>query len=152
MTSSCNLLCLIAAGLFGSMLYVMIFHNKRQQTQHMESLLDDNQKAIYRGIIKERLTIYIYGLLLGLLSGFTYISYYPIKNTLDICTFVVLILGIVYLFYGLYPKNAYMLSHLNTPQQTAAWMDIYRTMKRRCLVGFVLGAVAFLLFGYALKK
>ena len=150
---SCNLLCLVAAGFFGSMLYVMLSHKSQKSSfnRFLETLTPE-QNIIYNKIIRERTTIYIYGLVLGLLAGFTYISYIPLRNTIGICAFVVIILGFLYLFYSLHPKTDYMLNHLITPEQNTAWLEIYREMKNRSHIGFVLGAVAFVLFGCALKK
>ena len=150
---SCNLLCLVAAGFFGSMLYVMLSHKSQKSSfnRFLETLTPE-QKIIYNKIIRERTTIYIYGLVLGLLAGFTYISYIPLRNTIGICTFVVIILGFLYLFYSLHPKTDYMLNHLTTSEQNTAWLEIYREMKNRSHVGFILGAVAFILIGCALRK
>ena len=150
--ASCGLLCLIAAGFFGSMLYIMLSYGDESKLKNMENTLNEEQTTVYRKIVYERMTIYIYGLVLGLLAGFTYISYYPIRNTLGICAFVVIILGVLYLFYGLYPKTTYMLNHMNTSEQRDSWLAIYRDMKYRSHFGFLLGAVAFVLFGCVLRK
>ena len=149
---TCGLLCLIAAGLFGSMLYVMLSHGRDSNISKFVQVLNEEQTTIYYNIVRERMTIYIYGLILGLLAGFTYISYVPLKSTLGICTFVIIILGILFLFYRIYPKSDYMLNHLTTQEQNVAWVNVYRDMRNRSHIGFVLGAVAFVLFGCALQK
>ena len=149
---TCGLLCLIAAGFFGSMLYVLLSHGKDSTSSQFVRVLNPEQTAIYNNIVQERMTIYIYGLILGLLAGFTYISYVPLKNTLGICAFVVIVLGILFLFYRIHPKSDYMLNHLTTQEQNIAWVNVYRDMKNRSHIGFVLGAVAFVLFGCALKN
>ena len=64
---TCGLLCLIAAGLFGSMLYVLLSHGKDSTSSQFARVLNPEQTAIYNNIVQERMTIYIYGLILGLL-------------------------------------------------------------------------------------
>ena len=45
------------------------------------------------------------------------------------------------------PKSAYMLPSLTNQQQVEAWLNVYKEMKHRCVLGFILGAIAYLLIG-----
>jgi hypothetical protein len=46
------------------------------------------------------------------------------------------------LYYCLMPKNDYMLNHLKTPEEIKAWLNIYKTMKRRYLLGLIFGLLS----------
>ena len=48
-------------------------------------------------------------------------------------------------------KSDYMVPHLETKEQRVAWLNIYREMQYRCKMGFVLGIIAFMLFGLFLN-
>jgi uncharacterized membrane protein YfcA len=54
------------------------------------------------------------------------------------------------LYYLLMPKSDYMLNHLKTEEENKAWLSVYKTMKYRYLIGFVLGALAAIPFATAL--
>jgi len=151
-SSVCNICCVVASGLFGSMLYVMILHNNRNKVNKLHSVMSPEQIAIYKTVVRERMTNYVYGMLLGLLLGFIYISTNPIKSSYGICTFTVIVLGTNYLYYSLAPKSTYMLNHLTNKEQIDAWVEVYKEMKYRCFLGFVLGIISLLLFGCAFRQ
>ena len=65
--------------------------------------------------------------------------------------FTVIVLGVNYLYYILKPKKDYMVPHLTTKPQREAWLAIYKEMQYRCKMGFVLGIVAFMLYGLFLN-
>ena len=147
----CDLACLIATGLFGGKIYLMINYDKTKLLHNFDALLNNEQKERYRRIMKERLTIYIHGMIIGLLLGFLYLTRTPNKNTGRACLFTVIVLGTNYLYYMLKKKSDYMVPHLETKEQRVAWLNIYREMQYRCKMGFVLGIVSFMLFGIFLK-
>lgn len=143
----CGLSCLLASMFFGSMLYSMLYYDKNTVFINFNSTLDEYQKQVYREIMRERMRIYIQGLLFGLLCGFIYLQY-TTKSIYTACVFTVIVLGINNLYYILIPKTKYMLQYLNNQEQTNAWLDVYKSMKHRCYMGMVLGAVSYLLIGY----
>ena len=100
--------------------------------------------------MKERLNIYIQGMLLGLVFGFLYLHAVGEKDISRACMFAVIVLGTNYFYYILKPKSDYMVKHLETKEQRLAWLDIYKEMQFRCKMGFVIGAVAFIIYGMVL--
>ena len=148
--TSCDLACLVATGLFGGKLYLIINYNKKQLLDNFINELNDNQKKRYQKIIKERLNIYIQGMLIGLILGFIYLQIVPQSDVFRACMFTVIVLGTNYFYYILKPKSDYMVKHLTTKRQRETWLDIYREMQFRCKMGFVLGVLAFLIYGLAL--
>ena len=148
--NSCDLACLIATGLFGGKLYLMINNNKKPLIDNLTVLLNEQQKKKYKNIVKERLNNYIQGMVLGLILGFVYIQIVPESDLTRACMFTVIVLGTNYFYYILKPKSDYMIRHLNTKQQREAWLNIYKEMQFRCKMGFVLGVISFLIYGLAL--
>jgi hypothetical protein len=147
LNTKCGMNCLIATGLFTSMLYVMLNPNKDKVHRDFEALLDDSQRELYQSVIQERMNLYVQGLVLGLLLGFVYLNYISTPDTRSACVFTIIVLGVNNLYYGVMPKSAYMLPSLTNPQQVEAWLAVYKEMKRRCVLGFILGAIAYLLIG-----
>jgi len=148
----CDFACLVATGLFASKIYLMVNYtgNNRLMTD-FDSLLDKKQKELYRKIIKERLRLYIQGMILGLVLGFVYLNVVNHKATGRACLFTVIVLGTNYFYYMLAKKSDYMVPHLKTRHQRDAWLAIYKNMQYRCKMGFVLGVVSFMLFGFFLQ-
>lgn len=147
MFSDCDLQCLLATGLFGGMLYTMLNQNKNVITNDFEKTLNEEQKKVYKAIMKERITIYLQGLVFGLLVGFIYLNYISKSSTKSACMFAVIVLGVNNLYYALYPKSQYMVPLLETEEQRTAWLAVYKEMKYRNYMGFIMGLVAYLLIG-----
>ncbi len=40
------------------------------------------------------------------------------------------------------PKTDYMLNHLKTPEEIKAWLEVYKTMKYKYLMGIIVGLMA----------
>jgi len=147
LNTKCGMNCLIATGLFTSMLYVMLNPNKDKVHRDFEALLDDSQRELYQTIVRERMNLYVQGLVLGLVLGFVYLNYISTPDTQSACVFTIIVLGVNHLYYGVMPKSAYMLPNLTNQQQVEAWLNVYKEMKHRCVLGFILGAIAYLLIG-----
>lgn len=142
--SECDLWCLLASGLFAAMLYIMLNPHKTKVLNAFIDTLDEKQKKIHKKIVAERLTIYLTGLVLGLVVAFTYLSMSK-KNVVRTCVFTVLVLSVNILFYMLVPKSTYMMEHLKTVEQYNRWLDVYKEMQYRNYMGFVLGVIAYLI-------
>jgi len=70
----CNLACLIATGLFSSKVYLMVNYKKNTLLNQFNSILSNVQKTRYEKIMKDRLDIYISGMVYGLLLGLIYLN------------------------------------------------------------------------------
>ena len=148
----CISFCLIGSALLGSSLVSMATSKTSGNFKKFnDSLLDDEKlKKIYEDIHKERLTIYIQGLILGTLLAIVATQKSGFTKNINTCLFVSIALGVNWMFYLLYPKSTYMLEHLKTPKQTKAWLAIYKEMKLRCLIGLILGALGNILLGFGM--
>jgi len=139
---NCSISCLIAFALLGSMIFLTFSMNKNDKILYFLSLLTPDQQQIYKNIIQERLNIYLQGFVIGLIIGLIYIKYYSSKNTSTYCAFVAIVLVVTYAHYTLMPKSTYMLEHITNQEQSKAWLEIYKTMKYRCHIGMLLGAIS----------
>ena len=144
---SCISFCLVGAAFLGSSVLTMLASKNSTVFKKFKLLLDDNQQQIYKSIINERVTIYVQGLILGLILAILVAFNLKIDNTKKICLFIVIALGTNYLYYSLYPKSTYMLEHLHSAKQNKAWLAIYKEMKLRCKLGLILGALGYILLG-----
>jgi uncharacterized protein YacL len=125
----------------------------KEQHNLLRNTLSEELDKKYEKIAKQRRNHYILGLLIGL-----FISYIVIKNTniknyfTRITLFFTITLGTAIIFYMIMPKSDYMLNHLKTPEQNKRWLDIYKTMKNRYLLGFILGILAAIPLGNTFCK
>jgi hypothetical protein len=142
--TQCYIACGLAASFFGGMLYITLNPYKYDVLQNYLDLLDEKQKLIFNQVHRERMQIYLMGLVLGLLLGFIYLQSRG-PSVSRTCAFVAIVMGVNYLFYMIYPKSVYMIRHLETPEQVNAHQTVYRTMQYRQYMGMALGLVAYVL-------
>lgn len=149
-----SIICILAVGAFASMLYSMLYFNGNSALAKFPKSLNTEQLVIYNKVIKERMTLFLQGLVLGLILGFIYLNYSRSSGEVvkSQCVFTLLVLVTVYAYYSLYPKQYSMLPTLQSTEQRALWWDVYTEMKKRSLIGFLLGVVAFLLVGHVIAS
>ena len=148
----CLNFCVLGAAFLGSSILTMMASKRSKNFVNFRKLLNEKQLEIYNNITKERMSIYIQGLILGILLAVLITFNSSLKGTNKLCVFVVIALGVNYLFYSLHPKSTYMLLHLNSQQQNEAWLNIYKEMKLRCKLGLLLGLIGYVLLGNGLCK
>ena len=149
---ACLNYCVLGAALLGSSILTMMASKQSKNFVNFRKLLNQKQLEIYNNVTKERLSIYIQGLILGILLAVLITFNSSLKGNSKLCVFVVIALGVNYLFYYLHPKSTYMLLHLTSQQQNEAWLNIYKEMKLRCKLGLLLGLVGYILLGNGLCK
>ena len=138
-----DLSCIIGITLLISSLSMTI--QKRDSTIFINfyRLLDDDQKIIYEKIVKERLIIYVTGMILGLGLGIFY--YIKTKDRYRLCKFLAIIYLVKLGFYKIYPKSPLMLYSLTNQEQVKAWADIYTEMKNKWIKSIGIGFIGYLL-------
>ena len=139
--------CILGAGLVGSMIFCMFLSDKSKYNKKFMSLLDKDQLEKYKKIKNERMNIYLQGYFLGLVLGLLVALNSNVDRTKKLCMFLVVSLGVNYLFYSLYPKSDYMLNHLTTKCQNKAWLEQYKYMKTNHLLGLTFGMAGYILLG-----
>ena len=154
----CSISCAIALVFIISMIYMNNATQKSQTIQLYQEQLPTNLKNLYAKLTNERLRIYYYGYALGFILSLIIIIYnyqkskpsHRMTTTAMVCTTITVSFITNYFYYMLSPKSDYMLNHINSPDQTKAWLTMYRHMQYYFHAGLVLGiiAVAFLAFAF----
>lgn len=140
---------IIGLGFIGSSFLTM--QATKEQTDSLRRVLKPELVEKYDKIVKERSAHYIQGLLIGILVSYLLLSNSKIINRFHrMSLFFGITLFTTAIYYLLMPKSDYMLNHLKTPEENKAWLSVYKTMKYRYLIGFVLGALAAIPIGNAL--
>lgn len=137
--------CLVGAILIGSMLTVMISKNSEAES-NFKKLLTEQQYDKYCEIYKQRLKIFLQGMLLGILLALGYSFIFAKEKTalVNACAVTAIIIGTAYLYYMLLPKEM-MLNSLTTAEQIRAWTDVYKKYRFRSTLGMILGIIGYFL-------
>ena len=110
--------------------------------------LSPELKEKYDEITKERLSIYFQGYGIGLVVSLLFIIYnytfkkekikwpYLVLSSISICFII------NYFYYTVYPKSDWMLIHVKTPEETKAWLILYKELQTNYHIGLVLGLLA----------
>jgi hypothetical protein len=134
---------LLGVGLLGASVYTSFV--PKEEVNMLKNILSGDALNAYNKINKERYTQYFQGLALGFLLVILINNFYGemITNSFHKTTLFLLIVMSVSLFYYLMmPKSDYMLNHITTEKENKAWLHVYKTMKNRYIIGFLLGALA----------
>lgn len=138
------LACLIGFTLLFASLWMSFVQKDSRIFVKFQSLLDDRQKRIYASIVRERLTIYTMGMILGLGLGFSYYYGSGKSDKYRVCKLLAIIFVTKLIFYYVYPKKPLMLYSLKTEEQVAAWADIYTEMKKSWIKSLGAGFVGYI--------
>jgi len=137
----CYILGLLSLSLIGGSIATLSV--SEEQHNILRNVFSDELDIKYENIITERRNHYILGLLFGMFITSMIIKRLSIPNTFTyISFFFSMTLGIAIIIYMLMPKSDYMLNYLKTNEENKKWLEIYKTMKSRYYIGFVLGALA----------
>jgi NADH:ubiquinone oxidoreductase subunit 3 (subunit A) len=142
------------------MIYMNNATTKSQTIQKYEAQLPRNLQEIYRKIQRERLHIYYYGYSLGFILSLIIIIYNyqnnssksKITTTHMVCIVISTSFLTNYFYYMLSPKTTWMLDHIKTPEQTKAWLEMYKSMQKYYHTGLVLGIIAVAFLAVAFRK
>jgi hypothetical protein len=97
----------------------------------------------YGNIVVERRNHYVFGIILGVILSYCVLQFLNISNRFHRTSlFLTITLITASVFYFIMPKSDYMLNHLKTKEQNMEWLEVYKTMKYRYFIGFLLGVFA----------
>ena len=137
---NCYLAGTIGVGLLGATFYTM---TAQVATNEYRGKLKQEAIESYDRIVKERSAIYFQGLILGLVISYIVLfRLSPTKQLTNMFHRVTLSLAIVIIassmYYCVTPKS--MLNHVTNGDESKAWLEMYKTMKHRYVMGFILGS------------
>jgi len=153
----CSGTCMIAVALIIASIYFQNATSKSKIVEEYKKQLPSNLQNLYEKISDERLRINYYGYALGLVLSLIIILYnYSLKRnklttTSLVCLTIVVSFLTNYFYYILSPKSTYMLEHINSPEQTKAWLTMYKTMQYNYHFGFIVGIIAVGVLAFAFR-
>lgn len=140
--------CFIGITFLMSSLWMMVSSTRtNEHFDRFDTLLNPEQKTIYKSILIERVNIYIAGMFLGLIIGLLYYNRYKDSDKFILCKFLTIVFTVKLVFYHFYPKQKLMLYSLTTKQQTDAWADIYTNMKSSWVNSMIMGSIGYIFLG-----
>ncbi len=137
------------------MIYFYNATNKNTIVIQYKAHLNQHQREAYDQIAKERLHISMQGYVLGFILSlfiiyFTYEKKH-IKPSAVVCLVLATSFLTNYFYYMLSPKSDWMLNHVESREQTQAWLYMYRSMQYYYHSGLVLGIIGVGVFAYAFR-
>ena len=154
---ACTISCMISAVFIIGMIYFYNMTDKSKIVKHYKETLPTDLQKRYENISKERMKISYYGYALGLLLSLL-IIFYNLKikgsklNTSSlVCTVMATCFLTNYFYYILSPKTDWMLNHINSSEQTKAWLQMYREMSYNYHSGLALGIIGVGILAFAFR-
>jgi hypothetical protein len=149
----CSITCSISAIFIIGMIYFYNATSKNATVLHYRGKLNAQQREAYDKISRERMRISMQGYGLGLiLSGLIiYFKKKQLKSRYLVCLVLATSFLTNYFYYMLSPKSDWMLNHVESKEQTQAWLKMYRTMQYYYHFGLVLGIIGVGLIAYAFR-
>ena len=156
----CSILCIIAFGFIFASIYSIMACKQHPVFLKFRAQLDEKQLKIYDEITKQRSGLFIQGGILGLFLAIIFFALLykkdenggNINKSVSICGFPLIILATQYFYYSLMPKKMWMLDNVKNQEETKMWLDIYKEMKKRYHIGFLLGGLGYAILASALIK
>lgn len=154
---ACRITCAISIVFIIGMIYMTNAMSNNGTMQQYEKQLPEKLQKIYKQIVTERRQIYYTGYVLGFILAILFILYNNLilNKTLSTITMVCVSTAsafiVNYFYYILTPKTTHMLEHADTPEQTKAWLKMYRTMQYHYHMGLFIGLIAVGIFAYAFR-
>ena len=157
MAGPCSITCSISAGFVLAMIFMTNWMTVNQTTQKYETQLPMALKDTYSKIVKERTQIFYTGYGIGLFLALVLIFYNTrVKKqkmgwSSMVCLTVIVAFLTNYFYYVLTPKTKWMLESIDTPEQTRAWLEMYRDMQLYYHGSLVLGLISVGLLAFAFR-
>lgn len=154
---ACSLTCGLAAAFVIAMVLMNYWMITNQTTQKYKAQLPSSLQKTYDEIVKERTQIFYTGYIIGVLLAARLIYYNTQikKEKMGTCAMVCLTIFVAfitnYFYYVLSPKTKWMLNSIEDPEQTKAWLQMYRTMQLYYHGSLVLGLIAVGVLAFAFR-
>ncbi|MGA1047433.1 MAG: hypothetical protein ACO3UU_05445 [Minisyncoccia bacterium] len=154
---ACRITCAISVVFIIGMIYMTNAMSNNDTMQQYEKQLPEKLQKIYKQIVTERRQIYYTGYVLGFILAVLFILYNNLILNKSLSTMSMVCVStasaflVNYFYYILTPKTTHMLEHADTPDQTKAWLKMYRTMQYHYHMGLFIGLIAVGVFAYAFR-
>jgi uncharacterized protein YacL len=154
---ACSISCIISAIFIIGMIYFYNATYKNEIVNHYKDTLSSDLRNRYEKISQERMYISMSGYGLGCILSLCIIFYNSKIKHQKMSTFSLVCLVMAtcfltnYFYYMLAPKSDWMLNHITSPEETKAWLQMYRAMQFNYHMGFVLGIIGVGIFAFAFR-
>jgi uncharacterized membrane protein YkgB len=139
------------------MIYFYNATSKSEVVKQYKTRLPKDLQIRYENISRERMMISYYGYGLGVLLSLVIIFYNKkmkgklLSNASLVCIVLSVSFFTNYFYYMLSPKTDWMLNHVKNPEETKAWLQMYREMQFNYHIGLVLGIIAVGVLAFAFR-
>jgi uncharacterized membrane protein YkgB len=139
------------------MIYFYNATSKSEVVKQYKTRLPKDLQVRYENISRERMMISYYGYGLGVLLSLVIIFYNKkmkgklLSNASLVCIVLSVSFFTNYFYYMLSPKTDWMLNHVKNPEETKAWLQMYREMQFNYHLGLVLGIIAVGVLAFAFR-
>ena len=153
----CSITCIFSAVFVISMIFMTNAMSTSQTIQIYQKQLPPDLQQLYQQIREERTQIFYTGYIIGFVLALLIILYNTqIKRskmgwTAMVCLTVSVAFITNYFYYVLTPKTKWMLDHIENPDQTKAWLQMYKNMQLYYHSSLALGIIAIGLFAFAFR-
>ena len=154
---ACSVSCSISLIFIIGMIYFYNASSKSEVVKQYKTKLPKDLQVRYDKITRERMSISYYGYGLGVLLSLVIIFYNKkmkgklLSNASLVCIVLSVSFFTNYFYYMLSPKTDWMLNHVKTPEETKAWLQMYREMQFNYHLGLVLGILGVGVFAFAFR-
>ena len=154
---ACSVSCSISLIFIIGMIYFYNATSKSEVIKQYKTKLPKDLQVRYDKIASERMMISYYGYGLGVLLSLAIIFYNKkmkgkmLSNASLVCIVLSVSFFTNYFYYMLSPKTDWMLNHVKNPEETKAWLQMYREMQFNYHLGLVLGIIAVGVFAFAFR-
>jgi uncharacterized membrane protein YkgB len=139
------------------MIYFYNATSKSEVVKQYKTRLPKDLQVRYENISRERMMISYYGYGLGVLLSLAIIFYNKkmkgklLSNSSLVCIVLSVSFFTNYFYYMLSPKTDWMLNHVKNPEETKAWLQMYREMQFNYHLGLVLGILGVGVLAFAFR-
>ena len=154
---ACSVSCSISLIFIIGMIYFYNATSKSEVVKQYKTRLPKDLQIRYENISRERMMISYYGYGLGVLLSLVIIFYNKkmkgklLSNASLVCIVLSVSFFTNYFYYMLSPKTDWMLNHVKNPEETKAWLQMYREMQFNYHIGLVLGIIAVGVLAFAFR-
>lgn len=153
----CSITCIFSAVFVISMIFMTNAMSTSQTIQTYQKQLPQDLQQLYQQIREERTQIFYTGYIIGFVLALIIIVYNTqIKKEkmgwpAMVCLTVTVAFITNYFYYVLTPKTKWMLDHIENPDETKAWLQMYKSMQTYYHGSLVFGIIAIGLFAFAFR-
>ena len=154
---ACSVSCSISLIFIIGMIYFYNATSKSEVVKQYKTRLPKDLQVRYENISRERMMISYYGYGLGVLLSLVIIFYNKkmkgklLSNASLVCIVLSVSFFTNYFYYMLSPKTDWMLNHVKNPEETKAWLQMYREMQFNYHLGLVLGILGVGVLAFAFR-